>query len=187
MKRLYLVRHGETDWNAAGRLQGSSDIPLNDKGRAQALALASQLSHHGVERVWTSDLSRARETGAIIAAHLGLEAPSVEADLRERRFGVFEGLTRDEIAARYPVEWRSWHDKTVMPEGGEAREASIARLAAALERLWDQTAGTSLVVSHGGIIRLWLSELAGFLVPNIANGATFVVEREGTAFHTRSL
>jgi probable phosphoglycerate mutase len=187
VKRLYLVRHGETDWNAVGRLQGSSDIPLNDRGRAQALSLAAHLSHHGVERVWTSDLSRARETGAVIAAHLGLAAPVVEADLRERRFGVFEGLTRDEIAARYPVEWRAWHDKTVMPEGGESREASVARLAGALERLWEQTIGTSLVVSHGGIMRLWLSELAGYLVPNIANGATFAVERDGTAFRARSL
>ena len=187
MKRLYLVRHGETDWNATGRLQGSTDVPLNERGRAQALALAAQLSHHGVERVFTSDLSRARETGSIIAAHLHLAEPAVEADLRERRFGVFEGLTRDEIAHRYPVEWRAWHDKTVMPEGGEARDASVARLAAALDRVWEQTVGTTLVVSHGGIMRLWLSELAGYLVPNIPNGATFVVERRGSVFHAQAL
>jgi broad specificity phosphatase PhoE len=187
MKRLYLVRHGETDWNAAGRLQGSTDVPLNEQGRAQALALASQLSHHGVERVWTSDLSRARETGSIIAGHLGLVEPVVEADLRERRFGVFEGLTRDEIAARYPVEWRAWHSKTAMPEGGEEREHSVARLAGALQRIWEHTFGTALAVSHGGIMRLWLSELAGYLVPNIPNGATFVVERDGTSFRARSL
>lgn len=187
MKRLYLIRHGETEWNAVGRLQGSSDIALNDTGRAQALRLAANLSKHGAERVWTSDLSRARETGAIIAAHLGLDTPSTEPDLRERRFGVFEGLTRDEIARRYPVEWRAWHDKTVMPEGGEARDASVARMAGALARLWQQTTTTALVVSHGGIMRLWLSELAGYLVPNIPNGATFVVEHDGTVFRARSL
>jgi len=187
MKRLYLIRHGETAWNAVGRLQGSSDIALNDTGRAQALKLAAHLSKHGVERIWTSDLSRARETGAIIAAHLGLAAPETEPDLRERRFGVFEGLTRDEIAARYPVEWRAWHDKTVMPEGGEARDASVARLAGALARVWEQTATTALVVSHGGIMRLWLSELAGYLVPNIPNGATFVVEHDGKMFRARGL
>ena len=187
MKRLYLVRHGETEWNAVGRLQGSSDIPLNDNGRAQALALAANLAQHGVERVFTSDLSRARETGAIIAAHLRLAEPAVECDLRERRFGVFEGLTRAEIAARYPVEWRAWHDKTVMPQGGEARDASVARLAGALARVWQQTVATSLVISHGGIMRLWLSELAGHLVPNIPNGATFVVEHDGAAFRARSL
>src|SRR5512135_227638 len=113
MLRLLLVRPGETEWKAVGRLQGHSDIPLNDTGRAQAKELAARLAAHGISRVWTSDLARARETGAIIAAHLGLGEPVIETDLRERRFGIFEGLTRDEIAARYPVEWRAWQDKTV--------------------------------------------------------------------------
>lgn len=187
MPRLLLVRHGETEWNAVGRLQGHSDIPLNDTGRAQARALAARLSSHGISRVWTSDLARAHETGAIIAAHLGLAEPVIEVDLRERRFGIFEGLTRVEIAARYPVEWRAWQEKTVTPEGGEPRESSIGRLARALERLHDQTADTALVISHGGIMRLWLSELAGHLLPAIGNGATFVVEREGTRFRARPL
>ena len=187
MPRLLLVRHGETEWNAVGRLQGHSDIPLNDTGRAQARSLAARLAPHGITRVWTSDLSRARETGAIVATHLKLPEPVIEADLRERRFGIFEGLTRDQIAARYPAEWRAWQDKTAMPEGGEPRDASVGRLARALERLHAQTADTSLVISHGGIMRLWLSELAGHLVPNIPNGATFVVERDATRFRARAL
>ena len=187
MPRLLLVRHGETEWNAIGRLQGHSDIPLNDTGRAQAKGIAVRLASHGITRVWTSDLCRARETGTIIAAHLGLGEPDVEADLRERRFGIFEGLTRDEIAARYPVEWRAWQERTAEPEGGEPRESSIARLAAALERLHAQTADTALVISHGGIMRLWMSELAGHLLPGIPNGAAFIVERDGTRFRARSL
>ena len=187
MPRLLLVRHGETEWNAVGRLQGHSDIPLNDNGRAQAKAVALRLASHGISRVWTSDLCRARETGSIIATHLGLGEPAVEADLRERRFGIFEGLTRDEIAARYPREWRAWQEKTTTPEGGEPRESSIGRLAAALERLHAQTVDTTLVISHGGIMRLWMSELAGHLLPAIGNGATFVVEREGTRWLTRLL
>jgi probable phosphoglycerate mutase len=187
MPRLLLVRHGETEWNAVGRLQGHSDIPLNDTGRAQARAIAVRLSSHGVTRVWTRDLARARETGAIIAAELGLTEPAIEVDLRERRFGIFEGLTRDEIAARYPVQWRAWQDKTAVPDGGEERESSIGRLASALERLHAQTDGTALVVSHGGIMRLWLSELAGHLLPAIGNGAAFVVERDGARFRARPL
>jgi len=187
MARLLLVRHGETEWNAIGRLQGHSDIPLNDTGRAQARTLAARLATHGISRVWTSDLSRARETGAIIAAHLGLAEPVIEGDLRERRFGIFEGLTRDEIAARYPAEWRAWQDKTAVPEGGEPRDASVGRLARALERLHAQTADTALAISHGGIMRLWLSELAGHLLPAIGNGATFVVEHDGTQFRARPL
>jgi probable phosphoglycerate mutase len=185
--RLLLVRHGETAWNAVGRLQGHSDIPLNDNGRAQAKALAAKLAVHGITRVWSSDLARARETASIVAAHLGLAEPAVEADLRERRFGIFEGLTRDEILARYPREWRAYQARTETPEGGEPRESSIGRLAAALARLHAQTADTALVISHGGIMRLWMSELAGHLLPAIGNGAAFVVEREGTRFRARPL
>jgi len=187
MPRLLLVRHGETEWNAVGRLQGHSDIPLNDTGRAQARAIAARLASHGISRVWTSDLCRARETGTIVAAHLGLSEPEIEGDLRERRFGIFEGLTRDEIAARYPVEWRAWQEKTATPEGGEPRESSIARIAKALERLHAETTDTALVISHGGIMRLWLSELAGRLLPGIPNGAAFVVEHDGSRFRARPL
>lgn len=189
---LYLVRHGETAWNAEGRLQGSTDVPLNDTGRAQARDLAIAFSRFGIARVITSDLIRARETGAIIADALGLPAPVVEHDLRERRFGIFEGLTRDEIHTRYPHEWRAWTGRTAMPEGGEPVESSVGRMRAALDRVWTQhvapaPSGPALVVSHGGIMRLWLSDLAGHLLPNIANGATFVVEREGEAFRARPL
>ena len=187
MARLYLVRHGETAWNAEGRLQGSTDVPLNDVGRAQALALASTFAHLGIARVFTSDLARARETGAIIAESLGLPAPEVERDLRERRFGIFEGLTRDEIHARYPHQWRAWTGRTAMPEGGEPVESSVGRMHAALGRVWDRLTAPALVISHGGIMRLWLSDLAGHLQPNIANGATFVVEREGAVFRARTL
>ena len=185
--RLYLVRHGETAWNAEGRLQGSTDVPLNDTGRAQARTLAAAFARFGIAHVFTSDLVRSRETGSIIAEHLGLGEPAVEPDLRERRFGIFEGLTRDEIHTRYPDEWRAWTGRTHMPAGGEPVESSVGRMRAALERVFAQATGPALVISHGGIMRLWLSDLAGHLLPNIANGATFVVERAGTAFRARPL
>jgi probable phosphoglycerate mutase len=187
MPRILLARHGETSWNAAGRLQGHTDIPLNDAGRAQARALAAQLRGHGIARVFTSDLARARETGEIVAAELGLPAPIVEPELRERRFGIFEGLTRDEIIARYPESWSHWRQAIAAPEGGEPHADSVERITRALHRVWAELADTALVVSHGGVMRLWLSELAGEQLPGIGNGATFVVEHDGTVFRARPL
>ena len=102
MRRILLARHGETSWNAIGRLQGHTDIELNEVGRDQALRLAQRLASAGVSEVWTSDLARARQTGEIVAAKLGLATPQVDRELRERHFGVFEGLTRDECQAQHP-------------------------------------------------------------------------------------
>src|SRR6476659_10216608 len=91
MATLILVRHGETDWNAAGRLQGHTDRPLNDYGRTQAKRLAEQLAGDGIAAIYASDLSRARET----AESLGLPV-LVDPDLREKNWGSWEGLTSDE-------------------------------------------------------------------------------------------
>jgi broad specificity phosphatase PhoE len=176
MGRILLARHGETAWNAIGKLQGHSDIPLNDVGREQARGLATALADAGITEVWTSDLARARETGELIAQQLGLGAPTIDAALRERRFGVFEGLTRQECETQHPDAWRAWVAQTGTPPGGEERALASARLAAALARIAAHTAGTALVVSHGGVMRLWLMTLHGPNVPLIANGMTYVVE-----------
>lgn len=181
MRRILLARHGETAWNALGRLQGVTDIPLNDTGRDQARALGGALAGAGITTVWTSDLVRARETGALIAAALGLAAPRVEPALRERQFGVFEGLTRHECASQHPEAWAAWVAQTGTPPGGELRDGAAARLAAALRRiaaapLDGDRDGAALVISHGGIMRLWLMTLHGPNVPLIANGATYVVD-----------
>jgi probable phosphoglycerate mutase len=180
-----LTRHGETAWNALGRLQGHTDIELNDVGRAQARALAAGLGADGVAGVWTSDLSRARETGGIIAAALGLPDPQVDPDLRERHFGVFEGLTRDEIAAQHPEAWRAWREHTAAPPGGEPRDAAVARLTRVLGRLAGDDGGPLLVISHGGVMRLWLMEVLGATIPLVANGTTYVVERDAGGFRAR--
>src|SRR6266516_4611482 len=89
MTTLLLVRHGETDWNAAGRLQGHTDRPLNDFGRAQAKKLAEQLANDGITAIYASDLARARETAEIVAER-------IDADLREKNWGTWEGLTSGE-------------------------------------------------------------------------------------------
>lgn len=182
MRQILLTRHGETAWNAIGRLQGHTDIELNDAGRAQALALATTLAEANLTAVYTSDLARARETGAIIATALALPAPEVDPELRERRFGVFEGLTRDECATQHPEAWRAWLSQTGAPPGGEPRDLAIARMSRVLTRLAATDGGPLLVVSHGGVMRLWLMEVLGSNVPLIPNGATFVIDHDGRAF-----
>src|SRR5436190_1312043 len=94
MTTLLLVRHGETDWNAAGRLQGHTDRPLNEYGRRQAKELADRLAGEGADAIYASDLSRAKETAEIVGERLGLTVV-IDADLREKNWGSWEGLTGD--------------------------------------------------------------------------------------------
>jgi len=182
MRRILRARHGETEWNALGRLQGHTDIPLNEAGRAQARALAQSVAGAGIAAIATSDLVRARETGEIVAAALGLGAPVIEPGLRERRFGVFEGLTRDQCAAQHPEAWRAWQARTGGPPGAEPREQAIARMAEALARLAAAEGGPALVVSHGGVMRLWLMDILGEDVPLISNAAVFAIDHDGRRF-----
>lgn len=181
-RRILLARHGETAWNALGKLQGHTDIALNDTGRGQARALAASLARAGIRTVWASDLGRARETAEIVATALGLAPPQIEPALRERRFGVFEGLTREECAAQHPDAWHAWHVRTATPPGAEERERAVERLGAALTRIAERGDGPALVVSHGGVMRLWLMNWLDPHMGPIGNGATFVLDHDGTAF-----
>lgn len=185
MRSLVLARHGQTSWNALGKLQGHTDIALDDTGRDQARALAKALGIAGIRTVWTSDLGRARETGEIVAAALALPAPRTDPELRERQFGVFEGLTRDECASQHPEHWAAWLAQTGAPPGGEPREDVVARMGRALERIALRAEGPALVVSHGGVMRLWLMHLLGKTIPLIGNTATFHVEHADGALRHR--
>ncbi len=185
---LFLARHGETDWNRANRWQGHTDVALNDVGRAQAAALGARLRGLGVARVFASDLSRARETAEIVAGLLGAPFLGVDADLRERGFGVFEGLTRVECEARHPEAWRLYSgDPRCPPPGAEPHDRVVARMGAALRRLaaapdGADDPGPALVVSHGGAIRALLSHERGAPLPPIPNGASFRIVIEGGRF-----
>lgn len=149
---LYLVRHGETDWNAQRRIQGSTDIPLNDVGRRQAAAAAELLARRRFDAVVASPLSRAAETGAIIAERLALPAPTTYPGLAERSYGEAEGLTDTEVTARYP------HDDI---PGRESRAALLARITETLGEIAVRfDGGVVVVATHGAVIRSVVNEAA---------------------------
>jgi broad specificity phosphatase PhoE len=173
-RTLLFARHGETSWNHEARWQGHTDIALNDRGREQAAALAARLRGLGVGHVFSSDLQRARETAAIVAKLLMVDQVTVDPRLRERGFGAFEGLTRDDCASRFPEIWAAYEaDRRVMPPGSEPHDAVIARLragvAAAIATARDDAA--VLVVGHGGALRLFLTSVFDRPFAPIANGA----------------
>jgi broad specificity phosphatase PhoE len=149
---LLLARHGETDWNLQRRVQGHSDTPLNETGRAQALALAETLEGAALDAVYSSDLARACDTARVVGERLGLEVIALP-ELRERHFGSWEGLTDDEILARHPTaKSGSWGD-------GETKEEMRQRVLDALRRIaHEHPGGRVLVVTHGGPVRALLVE-----------------------------
>jgi broad specificity phosphatase PhoE len=186
-RTLFLSRHGETEWNLAQRWQGQTDIPLNDRGRAQAAALAERLRGRAVSRIHASDLARASETAEIIARVLGVGDVTIDPDLRERGYGVFEGLTRDECSARHPEPWaRYLADRTHMPPGAEPQADLVRRMLAAVARAGALAApedGAVLIVSHGGAIRALLAAATGVVPPPMENGATIQVRLSPAGLH----
>jgi len=155
MTRLFVIRHGETNWNREGRVLGR--LPgnhLNEKGRLESVALAEALSTQGIRAVYTSPLERATETAAILCRRFGLREPIIEEGLNEVDAGDWAGRTREEMAGD-PV-WLKAHHNPVgirLPNGEELGEAA-ARAVAAVELLVQRhTDETFAVVTHGDIIR----------------------------------
>jgi broad specificity phosphatase PhoE len=176
---FFMTRHGETDWNLEGRWQGHTDIPLNENGRAQARSVAETLRGAGLTGLVSSDLSRARETAEIVGAALGLGVAYVDADLRERTFGVFEGLTRAECERLHPEAWRAWVEEQRPAEGVELPSVVALRVSAAIARAAERIARDGspvLLVTHGGALRSVVREATGAPVGPIANGAIWRVE-----------
>jgi probable phosphoglycerate mutase len=153
--RLCLVRHGETAWNAEGRVQGQIDIPLNDTGRAQAKAAAARLATQGFDALYSSDLARAVETADAAAALLGLDVERT-ASLRERFYGDFQGLTHAEAQARYPADFARFAERDPdhrFSGDAESLNAFSARVDAALAVLAGKHQDeTLLIVTHGGVL-----------------------------------
>jgi probable phosphoglycerate mutase len=186
MKELWLIRHGETEWNAQKRFQGHLDVPLSPVGIGQAFRLAQRLarSHLAFDGLYASDLRRARETAEPLAAVLGLTLKTTPL-LREIDVGALAGLNREEAEALYPEFVRSalkdpWH--TPRP-GGESMADLTRRLVAFLETL---SPGRYLLITHGGIIRAALKlalDLEGeawrrFHIPNTSITRILLPEQE---------
>jgi len=159
--RIYLVRHGETLWNHAMRYQGHADIPLNERGYAQARAVARRLASERIDAVYSSDLQRARVTAEIIAAEHGLPV-NTERSLREINFGAWEGLTREQISRRFPELSREWWSNPVgtrLPGGETLAEVAERAVKCLLDVARRHTGGTVVVASHGGTIRAAIGSL----------------------------
>ena len=152
--RFVVVRHGETQWNFASRIQGHGDSPLTTAGEAQAAAIAQRLAGEQFDRLVSSDLGRAWRTAQAIAARAGREVLA-DPRLRERNYGVLEGLTYGEIDARYPGVFSRVRDSDpdfTVP-GGESRRQLFERVRDAFESLAAAHAGRRLVVvCHGGVL-----------------------------------
>lgn len=153
--RIVAVRHGETSWNVDARIQGQTDIGLNDTGRWQARRVGRALAGEAISTIYTSDLGRAHETARSIAEVAGA-AIVPHPGLRERCFGLFEGRTFDEIHREWPEHadnWRRRIPEWQPPQGGESLLQLRERVTRTMESLASRHAGEQIVVvAHGGVL-----------------------------------
>ncbi|MBA4017071.1 MAG: histidine phosphatase family protein [Pirellula sp.] len=159
---LYVIRHGETTFNAEGRIQGQLDTQLSPLGRAQAEAIARGMAGSDIEAVFASPLSRAYETARPVAAACRLEIRTDDR-LKELNAGVFQNLLPAEMAEQYPeatARWKS-HDPDYRIPGGESRRDLMVRGAAAFEAIFASGLQTVAVVAHGGLLTAALKALLG--------------------------
>lgn len=164
---IAVVRHGETDWNLARRIQGRTEVPLNETGRAQAAAAARMLASAGWSGMRTSPLGRAVETAEILSGALGLGDPHIDDSLWERDFGPAEGLLVAEAERRWPG---------LEIPGAETLDALAMRAEASLLRALDEAPGT-VVVAHGALLRAGLAKIGGEPLPRILNCEVWILSR----------
>lgn len=188
LTRICLVRHGETEWNVARRLQGQIDIKLNALGVRQAEAAADWLVQEPIAALYSSDLQRARTTAEHIARRLHLPL-NLAPQLRERRYGVFEGLTYDEARAQHPDAYGRFEARDpdyAFAGGGESLVTFSARVSARLQEIAANHPGeTVVIVTHGGVLDIVNRFVRGmplaaprdFLIPNA--GLNWINHLEG--------
>jgi len=157
---VILVRHGETLWNLEQRYQGQLDSPLTETGVAQSRALAARLAREHFAALYTSDLGRAVHTAEIIAKQTG-HSIDLDARLRERHLGIFQGLSKKELQQKFAQEYALFKTagrEYVVP-GGESAEQACGRMLACLNDLAAHHAGDSMaVVAHGGVLTVVLRD-----------------------------
>lgn len=166
-KKLFLIRHGQTDWNLAHRYQGQGDISLNKTGISQAVRVASYLTAEEIDGIFSSDLQRAVATAEKIAQyHQDIELKTLPA-LREMDFGQWEGLKYQEIEREYPVHLKKWSENPgeITPPGGESLLELQTRVISQVEEICRENQGNNLVlVTHGGVIRTLLTYILNMSV-----------------------
>lgn len=161
MTKIYLVRHGETEWNHSKRAQGLADIELNQAGREQAIKAAWEMSHIKVDAVYSSDLKRAMDTARPMAESHGLEVIT-EPNFREIDQGEWEGLHVDEIKERWPDLWGPARHYSPRPGGESPHQVRERALKGVKRVVQDEPEGTVVIVSHGGTIRWIAAEALGY-------------------------
>lgn len=168
--RIYLIRHGETEWNQnTPGYCGWTDIPLNDKGRAQADALGQRLAAEGLSAVLCSDMMRARETANAVAAHAGGIPVHVDARFRELNYGAWEGKSQEDLERGDSELFKSWKEDPagVATRGGETLQQAIERAAPALQAWPERQPEAALaLVSHKTTVRLLLCWVLGIPLNN---------------------
>lgn len=179
MKRILLVRHGESEWNAVRRLQGQADIGLSARGQEQARALAPMVATYKPQRILTSDLKRASATAAL----LGHPGARREPLLREQDVGVWEGREIAHLMANEPENYHGWRAGSFAPERGEMWAAFQGRVGGALQSALEAEEHTVLMVCHGGVIRAALDFALGLppsrIIPVGPASLTILAFRKG--------
>lgn len=176
--RLCIIRHGETDWNVAKRIQGQTDIPLNETGRAQALAMAFNAGHHHFQAIYSSDLQRAQESARAVAERIGLEVRTLP-ELRERHYGIFQGISAEEGARIHPSAHAHYlaRDLHYDFETGESLHNFALRVNRAIDWIIRHHSGdTVAVICHAGVLDILYRQTTGrtleaardFVIPNCA-------------------
>lgn len=187
-KKIILFRHGETDWNALMRMQGSTDIPLNGKGFEQAELLRQHLANYQFDAIFASDLIRSQQTARVALAGHKLNL-NIDDRVREANLGLVEGLTRDEVIERFGDDvWAKWRSPNrsdwdhSFPEA-ESKNQVLKRMKHFFDELHSLPHERIAICSHGGAIRVFLSALVGpehlpDLIPNCA-AFSFNYHRDG--------
>ncbi len=169
MTRVIFVRHGETSWNHSKRYQGHSDIPLNEKGLQQAKLVARRLKGESIRAVYSSDLTRAIQTAEAIASKHSLR-PMILPELREVNFGLWEGLTYEEIMADWPEILSAIYSKSgasLIPEGESFDDVQKRTTIGLAKCIADHDDETIAIVSHGGTMRVLLCDALGLDLTNM--------------------
>ncbi len=158
---ILLIRHGQTDWNLEGRMQGHEDIPLNETGRRQAQALANRLAGWPIQAIYSSDLQRSAETAVTIGSAVGVE-PVLMTIWRERDLGALSGLTRTEARTKFPNALNSHNHTKIHPPNGEDHQTLQNRGLQAFQEVARKHPDQMIaVVSHGGLLHVLVAHLIG--------------------------